>query len=76
MKKYTKKSYLKFHSIKIKKKKNSQKLAKKDTKKIQKFLPGLAKNFFFPIKLKISTNLFSMKIKKNYFFLGLGEKNT
>ncbi len=49
-------------------------MQKKDTKKIQKFLPGLAKKYFFPIKLKISTNLFSIKLKKKKFFLGLGEK--
>jgi hypothetical protein len=36
----------------------------------QKNLPGLAKKYFFPIKLKISTNLFSIKIKKKNFFFG------
>jgi hypothetical protein len=57
--------------------KNNQKKMKnfcKIPKKSSKNLPGLAKKNFFPIKLKISTNLFSMKIKKKNFFLGLGEK--
>ena len=72
MKKYTKKSenLSKNFLLKLKKKKKFQKLAKKRHQKIQKFLPGLAKKIFFPIKLKISTNLYSMKIKKKLFFFG------
>ncbi len=46
----------------------------KSLKNHQKNLSGLAKKYFFQIKLKISTNLFSIKIKKKKFFLGLGEK--
>ena len=53
----------------------SPKIYERSPKKLKKNLPGLAINFFFPIKLKISTNLFSIKIKKKIFFLGLGEKN-
>ncbi len=67
--------------------KNSSKFVKKFIKVIEKMikifekshqknLPGLAKKYFFPIKLKISTNLFSIKIKKKFFFLGLGEKKS
>ncbi len=58
--------------------KNSWKIIEKIIKKIfkncwkksSKKLPGLAKNYFFPIKLKIRTNLFSIKIKKKIFFFG------
>jgi hypothetical protein len=42
----------------------------KITKKIHKNLPGLAKKKIFPIQFKISTNLFSNKIKKKNFFFG------
>ena len=69
------KIYVRFFSIKIKKKKKIPKnLQKKTPKKFKKILPRLAKKKNFPIKLKISTNLFSIKIKINIFFLGLGEK--
>jgi hypothetical protein len=53
--------------------KNHQKFLKnhqKSLKNHQKNLPGLAKKYFFPIKLKISTNLFSIKLKKKKFFFG------
>ncbi len=51
-------------------KKNYQKIVKIPQKIHQKKLPGLAKKKIFPIKLKISTNLFSIKIKKKKFFFG------
>ncbi len=51
-------------------KKNYQKIVKIPKKIHQKKLPGLAKKKFFPIELKISTNLFSIKIKKKNFFFG------
>jgi predicted oxidoreductase (fatty acid repression mutant protein) len=42
----------------------------------KKNFPGLAKKIFFPNKIKISTNLFSMKIKKKlFFFWDLVKKN-
>jgi hypothetical protein len=54
---------------------------KKSPKKLVKIIEKSPKNpyrsgkkIFFPIKLKISANLFSIKIKKKIFFLGLGEK--
>jgi hypothetical protein len=53
--------------------KNHQKFLKnhqKSLKNHQKNLPGLAKKYFFQIKLKKSANLFSIKIKKKFFFFG------
>jgi hypothetical protein len=54
--------------------KKSSKILEKHQKNQQKILPGLAKKYFFPIKIKISAKLFSIKIKRKIFFLGLGEK--
>jgi hypothetical protein len=59
------------NSSKIKKKnQNFLKNHQKSLKIHQKNLPGLAKKYFFPIELKISTNLFSIKIKKKKIFFG------
>jgi uncharacterized protein YaaW (UPF0174 family) len=41
-----------------------KKVFKNFIKNPQKIVPGLAKKYFFTIKLKISTNLFSIKINQ------------
>ncbi len=57
-------------------KKNHQKFLKNHQKIYQKILPGLAKKYIFPIKLKIITNLFSIKLKKKkIFFWDLKNEN-
>jgi hypothetical protein len=70
------KIYLKFFSIKIKKKKKFPKTCKKRHQKNSKIPSRSVKKIFFSNQIKNKYKLIFNKNKKKKFFLGLGEKNT